>query len=91
MALGTELVMESSEDLCGSLGLIGSSRLLSTETLEPSSANLVCEVAALCGTSSSLFFFAREALNLSFFSSSFSTSSSCIPSLIWEYMKLEIE
>ena len=86
MALGMELVMESSGYCCGGLGLIDSTRLVSTETLELSSANLVWEVAALSRTSSSLFFFAREALNLSFFSSSLSTCSSCIPTLIWEYI-----
>jgi hypothetical protein len=50
-----ELVMENSEHLCCSVGLIGSTWLVSTEKLMLSSATLVWEVAALSRTSSSLF------------------------------------
>ena len=51
-------------------------------SLKLSSSNDVWGVVNPSKISSDSLFFAREALNLSFFSSSFRTSSSCIPTLI---------
>ena len=86
-----ECVIGPLEDVSVDCKHISSTTRLAMLSLKLSSSEDIWAVCNPTEDSCSSFFFAREALNLSFFSSSLSTSSSLIPTLIMEYVVVPVD